>query len=172
MQFVLTSQLMCSTLQRGCNVSVLSIFFSFLFFQSAAAAPSPVMGGMPPGEGMPGGPMPPGFFQVSQSPLWYCLTVRNTSLHYFTPTFTIKSPFKQLSKFSSLHFCWFQLFKVLSGFCSSYEAVGLHICVCTAFCLLSCSTLPSELVVNSHRHSVCLRPSSAVNRQAWPGHFP
>uniref|UniRef100_A0A3B5LM22 Single stranded DNA binding protein 3b n=1 Tax=Xiphophorus couchianus TaxID=32473 RepID=A0A3B5LM22_9TELE len=32
---------------------------------SAAAAPSPVMGGMPPGEGMPGGPMPPGFFQVN-----------------------------------------------------------------------------------------------------------
>uniref|UniRef100_A0A671URH8 Single stranded DNA binding protein 3b n=1 Tax=Sparus aurata TaxID=8175 RepID=A0A671URH8_SPAAU len=30
---------------------------------SAAAAPSPVMGGIPPGEGMPGGPMPPGFFQ-------------------------------------------------------------------------------------------------------------
>uniref|UniRef100_A0A3Q2YY74 Single stranded DNA binding protein 3b n=1 Tax=Hippocampus comes TaxID=109280 RepID=A0A3Q2YY74_HIPCM len=34
---------------------------------SAAAAPSPVMGGMPPGDGMPGGPMPPGFFQVSPS---------------------------------------------------------------------------------------------------------
>uniref|UniRef100_A0A3B4FIL8 Single-stranded DNA-binding protein 3-like n=1 Tax=Pundamilia nyererei TaxID=303518 RepID=A0A3B4FIL8_9CICH len=32
---------------------------------SAAAAPSPVMGGMPPGDGMPGGPMPPAFFQVS-----------------------------------------------------------------------------------------------------------
>ncbi|KAM9831794.1 single-stranded DNA-binding protein 3b isoform 2-T2 [Neosynchiropus ocellatus] len=30
---------------------------------SAAAAPSPVMGGMAPGDGMPGGPMPPGFFQ-------------------------------------------------------------------------------------------------------------
>uniref|UniRef100_A0A669E5E9 Single stranded DNA binding protein 3b n=1 Tax=Oreochromis niloticus TaxID=8128 RepID=A0A669E5E9_ORENI len=30
---------------------------------SAAAAPSPVMGGMPPGDGMPGGPMPPAFFQ-------------------------------------------------------------------------------------------------------------
>ncbi|KAK3540534.1 hypothetical protein QTP70_034090 [Hemibagrus guttatus] len=30
---------------------------------SAAAAPSPVMGNMPPGDGMPGGPMPPGFFQ-------------------------------------------------------------------------------------------------------------
>ncbi|KAL6459328.1 hypothetical protein MHYP_G00328000 [Metynnis hypsauchen] len=30
---------------------------------SAAAAPSPVLGNMPPGEGMPGGPMPPGFFQ-------------------------------------------------------------------------------------------------------------
>lgn len=39
----------------------------FFVSQSAAAAPSPVMGGMPPGEGMPGGPMPPGFFQVSPS---------------------------------------------------------------------------------------------------------
>ncbi|KAJ3599957.1 hypothetical protein NHX12_033909 [Muraenolepis orangiensis] len=27
------------------------------------AAPSPVMGNMPPNDGMPGGPMPPGFFQ-------------------------------------------------------------------------------------------------------------
>lgn len=35
-----------------------------VFFQSAAAAPSPVMGNMPPNDGMPGGPMPPGFFQV------------------------------------------------------------------------------------------------------------
>uniref|UniRef100_W5MEG5 Single stranded DNA binding protein 4 n=1 Tax=Lepisosteus oculatus TaxID=7918 RepID=W5MEG5_LEPOC len=30
---------------------------------SAAAAPSPVMGNMPPSDGMPGGPMPPSFFQ-------------------------------------------------------------------------------------------------------------
>uniref|UniRef100_A0A7N6AXY2 LisH domain-containing protein n=1 Tax=Anabas testudineus TaxID=64144 RepID=A0A7N6AXY2_ANATE len=30
---------------------------------SAAAAPSPVMGNMPPNDTMPGGPMPPGFFQ-------------------------------------------------------------------------------------------------------------
>ncbi|XP_060762476.1 single-stranded DNA-binding protein 3a isoform X2 [Neoarius graeffei] len=30
---------------------------------SAAAAPSPVLGNLPPGDGMPGGPMPPGFFQ-------------------------------------------------------------------------------------------------------------
>ncbi|XP_053906487.1 single-stranded DNA-binding protein 4 isoform X2 [Cuculus canorus] len=30
---------------------------------SAAAAPSPVMGTLPPGEGIPGGPMPPAFFQ-------------------------------------------------------------------------------------------------------------
>lgn len=36
----------------------------FFVFQSAAAAPSPVMGNMPPNDGMPGGPMPPGFFQV------------------------------------------------------------------------------------------------------------
>ncbi|TWW71903.1 Single-stranded DNA-binding protein 2 [Takifugu flavidus] len=31
--------------------------------ESAAAAPSPVMGNMPPNDAMPGGPMPPGFFQ-------------------------------------------------------------------------------------------------------------
>ncbi|XP_006626577.1 single-stranded DNA-binding protein 2 isoform X1 [Lepisosteus oculatus] len=30
---------------------------------SAAAAPSPVLGNMPPGDGMPVGPVPPGFFQ-------------------------------------------------------------------------------------------------------------
>lgn len=32
--------------------------------QSAAAAPSPVLGNIPPNDGMPGGPIPPGFFQV------------------------------------------------------------------------------------------------------------
>lgn len=31
---------------------------------SAAAAPSPVLGNIPPNDGMPGGPIPPGFFQV------------------------------------------------------------------------------------------------------------
>uniref|UniRef100_A0A672LJB7 Single-stranded DNA-binding protein 3-like n=1 Tax=Sinocyclocheilus grahami TaxID=75366 RepID=A0A672LJB7_SINGR len=35
---------------------------------SAAAAPSPVLGNMPPGDVMPGGPMPPGFFQPFMSP--------------------------------------------------------------------------------------------------------
>uniref|UniRef100_A0A8C4ZC46 Single stranded DNA binding protein 2a n=1 Tax=Gadus morhua TaxID=8049 RepID=A0A8C4ZC46_GADMO len=34
---------------------------------SAAAAPSPVLGNLPPGDGMPVGPVPPGFFQVSVS---------------------------------------------------------------------------------------------------------
>uniref|UniRef100_A0A3Q3WHA1 Uncharacterized protein n=1 Tax=Mola mola TaxID=94237 RepID=A0A3Q3WHA1_MOLML len=34
---------------------------------SAAAAPSPVMGNMPPNDAMPGGPMPPGFFQVCRT---------------------------------------------------------------------------------------------------------
>lgn len=37
-------------------------------FQSAAAAPSPVMGNMPPNDAMPGGPIPPGFFQVRPAP--------------------------------------------------------------------------------------------------------
>nr|XP_048715728.1 single-stranded DNA-binding protein 3 isoform X13 [Caretta caretta] len=31
---------------------------------SAAAAPSPVLGNIPPNDGMPGGPIPPGFFQT------------------------------------------------------------------------------------------------------------
>uniref|UniRef100_A0A8D0H0K2 Single stranded DNA binding protein 4 n=1 Tax=Sphenodon punctatus TaxID=8508 RepID=A0A8D0H0K2_SPHPU len=35
---------------------------------SAAAAPSPVMANMPPSDGMPTGPMPPGFFQPFMSP--------------------------------------------------------------------------------------------------------
>ncbi|XP_030365409.1 single-stranded DNA-binding protein 4 isoform X2 [Strigops habroptila] len=35
---------------------------------SAAAAPSPVMGNLPPGDGIPGGPMPPAFFQPFMSP--------------------------------------------------------------------------------------------------------
>uniref|UniRef100_A0A6Q2Y3Z4 Uncharacterized protein n=1 Tax=Esox lucius TaxID=8010 RepID=A0A6Q2Y3Z4_ESOLU len=35
---------------------------------SAAAAPSPVLGNIPPGEGMPVGPVPPGFFQSFMSP--------------------------------------------------------------------------------------------------------
>lgn len=36
--------------------------------QSAAAAPSPVLGNIPPNDGMPGGPIPPGFFQVRAGP--------------------------------------------------------------------------------------------------------
>ncbi|XP_076420762.1 single-stranded DNA-binding protein 3 isoform X6 [Peromyscus maniculatus bairdii] len=35
---------------------------------SAAAAPSPVLGSIPPNDGMPGGPIPPGFFQPFMSP--------------------------------------------------------------------------------------------------------
>ncbi|XP_025894590.1 single-stranded DNA-binding protein 4 [Nothoprocta perdicaria] len=34
---------------------------------SAAAAPSPVMGTVPPGEALPGGPIPPAFFQLGPS---------------------------------------------------------------------------------------------------------
>lgn len=35
-----------------------------VYFQNAGPAPSP-LGQMPPNDGMPGGPMPPGFFPVS-----------------------------------------------------------------------------------------------------------
>ncbi|KAM6105263.1 single-stranded DNA-binding protein 2 isoform 3-T3 [Pterocles gutturalis] len=35
---------------------------------SAAAAPSPVLGNIPPGDAMPVGPVPPGFFQPFMSP--------------------------------------------------------------------------------------------------------
>uniref|UniRef100_A0A3Q3S5G7 Single stranded DNA binding protein 2a n=1 Tax=Mastacembelus armatus TaxID=205130 RepID=A0A3Q3S5G7_9TELE len=48
---------------------------------SAAAAPSPVLGNLPPGEGMPVGPVPPGFFQV------YC-----THTHTHTHTGPFMSP--------------------------------------------------------------------------------
>lgn len=43
--------------------------------QSAAAAPSPVLGNIPPNDGMPGGPIPPGFFQVG------CRSSRCSSPH-------------------------------------------------------------------------------------------
>lgn len=46
------------------RVEIPVLFCSFRLFQSAAAAPSPVLGNLPPGEGMPVGPVPPGFFQV------------------------------------------------------------------------------------------------------------
>uniref|UniRef100_A0A674F4F2 Single stranded DNA binding protein 4 n=1 Tax=Salmo trutta TaxID=8032 RepID=A0A674F4F2_SALTR len=51
---------------------------------SAAAAPSPVMGNMPPNDGMPGGPMPPGFFQVIH--LYSSLSFA-TSLPFMSPRF-------------------------------------------------------------------------------------
>ena len=52
----------------GCGLS-LSTFSSP---QSAAAAPSPVLGNIPPNDGMPGGPIPPGFFQVRAGPSILC----------------------------------------------------------------------------------------------------
>ncbi|TRY87526.1 hypothetical protein DNTS_007086, partial [Danionella cerebrum] len=42
--------------------------YSFVSHQSAAAAPSPVLGTMPSSDGMPGGPMPSSFFQPFMSP--------------------------------------------------------------------------------------------------------
>lgn len=56
-------------------------------FQSAAAAPSPVMGNMPPNDAMPGGPMPPGFFQVHAAPSAATL-LTPPSLHYHQHTLT------------------------------------------------------------------------------------
>lgn len=46
----------------NCILYIISIWNTI--FQSAAAAPSPVLGNLPPGDGMPVGPVPPGFFQV------------------------------------------------------------------------------------------------------------
>lgn len=48
----------------ACYPTFTSSIITFIIFQSAAAAPSPVLGNLPPGEGMPVGPVPPGFFQV------------------------------------------------------------------------------------------------------------
>lgn len=52
----------------GCGPSL----SPFLSPQSAAAAPSPVLGNIPPNDGMPGGPIPPGFFQVRTGPRVLC----------------------------------------------------------------------------------------------------
>lgn len=57
-----------------------SIFMSAVSPQSAAAAPSPVLGNLPPGDGMPGGPMPPGFFQVSLGAASLITGVHQTSV--------------------------------------------------------------------------------------------
>uniref|UniRef100_M3ZX43 Single stranded DNA binding protein 2a n=1 Tax=Xiphophorus maculatus TaxID=8083 RepID=M3ZX43_XIPMA len=53
---------------------------------SAAAAPSPVLGNLPPGESMPVGPVPPGFFQVcsahiyTHTPACFVLLFRHPSM--------------------------------------------------------------------------------------------
>ncbi|KAG9350569.1 hypothetical protein JZ751_024458 [Albula glossodonta] len=51
------------------NCALQNHSFSTVCSHSAAAAPSPVMGNMPPNDGMPGGPMPPGFFQTQDTRL-------------------------------------------------------------------------------------------------------
>lgn len=52
---------------RTCTSEITVIFGVCLCVsQSAAAAPSPVLGNLPPGDGMPVGPVPPGFFQVDR----------------------------------------------------------------------------------------------------------
>uniref|UniRef100_A0AAZ3NSU9 LisH domain-containing protein n=1 Tax=Oncorhynchus tshawytscha TaxID=74940 RepID=A0AAZ3NSU9_ONCTS len=53
---------------------------------SAAAAPSPVMGNMPPNDGMPGGPMPPGFFQVKPLSLSLCPSPQTHNMLNLSPS--------------------------------------------------------------------------------------
>ena len=53
---------------HGCSL----LLSTLLSPQSAAAAPSPVLGNIPPNDGMPGGPIPPGFFQVRAGPSALC----------------------------------------------------------------------------------------------------
>lgn len=53
---------------HGCSL----LLSTLLSPQSAAAAPSPVLGNIPPNDGMPGGPIPPGFFQVRARPSALC----------------------------------------------------------------------------------------------------
>uniref|UniRef100_A0A3Q3FSR2 Single stranded DNA binding protein 2a n=1 Tax=Kryptolebias marmoratus TaxID=37003 RepID=A0A3Q3FSR2_KRYMA len=54
---------------------------------SAAAAPSPVLGNLPPGESMPVGPVPPGFFQVCSSS-----THKTSCLPVFQPFMSPRYP--------------------------------------------------------------------------------
>lgn len=67
-----------------CGVDYLStLHVSVCIFQSAAAAPSPVLGNLPPGEGMPVGPVPPGFFQVcgKYNTTYFCICLFNYSIY-------------------------------------------------------------------------------------------
>lgn len=112
------------------------------------------MGGMPPGEGMPGGPMPPGFFQVSHLKPVHCLAVRDTNQ-------------------STSHLCYFKIASwsiirmCLLPSSSPRDAVGF-----SCFYLLFGSSQLSLLVVNRHRRSVCLpTPLLQCCKQAgvvWP----
>uniref|UniRef100_A0AAY4BLI7 LisH domain-containing protein n=1 Tax=Denticeps clupeoides TaxID=299321 RepID=A0AAY4BLI7_9TELE len=54
---------------------------------SAAAAPSPVLGNMPPGEAMPVGPVPPGFFQVPPTPHSPNTSYIQDLIHYYLRSF-------------------------------------------------------------------------------------
>lgn len=53
-----------STIQYCFSIVVLSKYPTYMQFQNAGPAPSPI-GQLPPNEGMPGGPMAPNFFPVS-----------------------------------------------------------------------------------------------------------
>lgn len=57
----------CSLLIYFSNKLKLNAFFYF-YYQNAGAAPSP-LGQLPPNDGMPGGPMAPTFFPVSNDVL-------------------------------------------------------------------------------------------------------
>lgn len=47
--------------------------------QNTGPAPSP-LGQMPPNDGMPGGPIPPGFFQVSSRRMIFFIDLHNITI--------------------------------------------------------------------------------------------
>ncbi|KAK2520108.1 hypothetical protein Q9233_011638 [Columba guinea] len=63
-----SNSLFCSISSIGCITVHITWLVKMATAKSAAAAPSPVLGNIPPGDGMPVGPVPPGFFQPFMSP--------------------------------------------------------------------------------------------------------
>lgn len=90
-------------------------------FQSAAAAPSPVMGNMPPNDAMPGGPMPPGFFQVRPSapPHLSAALLFSPPYIYFLRTPSHLTPSSSISDSKTSHSDSWQNLHILNSICST-----------------------------------------------------
>lgn len=148
----------------------------FVCFQSAAAAPSPVLGNIPPNDGMPGGPIPPGFFQVRVNPpdfyvihwylslvvlfVFFIISSHQLCLHVIEPA-CLESSISFCFYFSSTHYRatleWMRCMLIMTGLCviqsiqdmdSYFSLLVNHLVV---FQLLLLNSLGKTFLNFSHR---------------------